>query len=47
MVHNAIEYFNMQLIAEKCNIPSNVFRLTPADLVTVFGHWKRGCFARS
>jgi 6-phosphogluconate dehydrogenase len=47
MVHKAIEYFDMQLITEKYNIPSNVFRLAPADVATVFGPWKRGCLARS
>ena len=42
MVHNAIEYADMQLIAETYDILSNVFRLVPEDAAAVFGSWNQG-----
>jgi 6-phosphogluconate dehydrogenase len=37
MVHNATEHFDIQLIAERYNILSNVFCLASADAAAVSG----------
>jgi 6-phosphogluconate dehydrogenase len=42
MVHNAIEYSDMQLIAETYDILSNVFGIPAADAAAVFSRWNQG-----
>jgi 6-phosphogluconate dehydrogenase len=42
MVHNGIEYGDMQLIAEAYDILRRVAKLEAAELADVFGEWNRG-----
>ncbi|MEV6612224.1 NADP-dependent phosphogluconate dehydrogenase [Kutzneria sp. NPDC051319] len=42
MVHNGIEYADMQLIAEAFDLLSNVAGLTPAEIAEVFRGWNTG-----
>ena len=42
MVHNGIEYGDMQLIAEAYDILKNVGGLSSAELATVFDTWNKG-----
>lgn len=42
MVHNGIEYGDMQLIAEAYDILRNVLGLGDADLATIFSEWNQG-----
>jgi 6-phosphogluconate dehydrogenase (decarboxylating) len=42
MVHNGIEYADMQLIAEAYHLLHEVKGLTPPQLSEVFGRWNRG-----
>src|SRR5688500_16771272 len=42
MVHNGIEYGDMQLICEAYYMLSNVLALSHDDLYTVFDNWNRG-----
>ncbi|WP_035059124.1 NADP-dependent phosphogluconate dehydrogenase [Andreprevotia chitinilytica] len=42
MVHNGIEYGDMQLIAEAYDILKNVLGLSNAELATVFADWNKG-----
>jgi 6-phosphogluconate dehydrogenase len=42
MVHNGIEYGDMQLIAETYDIMKRVLGMTPADMSEVFGRWNEG-----
>jgi 6-phosphogluconate dehydrogenase len=42
MVHNGIEYADMQLIAEAYFILKNTLGLTPKELQGVFGEWNKG-----
>ena len=42
MVHNGIEYADMQLISEAYSIMKNVLHLTPNDLHKVFSEWNKG-----
>jgi 6-phosphogluconate dehydrogenase len=42
MVHNGIEYGDMQLIAETYDVLKNVGGLSNAELADVFGDWNRG-----
>lgn len=42
MVHNGIEYGDMQLIAEAYNILRNALGLTAADMSGVFSRWNQG-----
>ena len=42
MVHNGIEYGDMQLIAETYDLLKNVGGLTNAELADVFDEWNRG-----
>jgi 6-phosphogluconate dehydrogenase len=42
MVHNGIEYGDMQLIAEAYDVLANVGGLTNAELADVFADWNRG-----
>ncbi len=42
MVHNGIEYGDMQLIAEAYDILSNIGGLDPEDLHQVFSEWNKG-----
>jgi 6-phosphogluconate dehydrogenase len=42
MVHNGIEYGDMQLIAEAYNILRNVLELNAAELADVFAEWNAG-----
>src|SRR5215813_7961065 len=42
MVHNGIEYGDMQLICEAYAILSNVLGLTADQLAEIFGEWNRG-----
>lgn len=41
MVHNGIEYGDMQLIAEAYHLLTSVMQLTNAELADVFGRWNR------
>jgi 6-phosphogluconate dehydrogenase len=42
MVHNGIEYGDMQLICEAYNIMKNGLGLSPAEMHQVFGQWNEG-----
>uniref|UniRef100_S0DDL1 phosphogluconate dehydrogenase (NADP(+)-dependent, decarboxylating) n=2 Tax=termite gut metagenome TaxID=433724 RepID=S0DDL1_9ZZZZ len=42
MVHNGIEYGDMQLICEAYQIMRDVLGMTPAEMSEVFGEWNRG-----
>ncbi len=42
MVHNGIEYADMQLISEAYAIMRNVLKLSPAELHEVFTDWNKG-----
>ena len=42
MVHNGIEYGDMQMICEAYAIMRNVLRMQPAEISTVFGEWNEG-----
>ena len=42
MVHNGIEYADMQFIAEAYDVLSRVARLTPDELAQVFADWNSG-----
>src|SRR6184192_399010 len=42
MVHNGIEYGDMQLICEAYAILKNVLGLEAKDLADIFAHWNRG-----
>jgi 6-phosphogluconate dehydrogenase len=42
MVHNGIEYGDMQLIAEAYEILSQALRPTAQELADIFGEWNRG-----
>src|SRR6185503_9683716 len=42
MVHNGIEYGDMQLICEAYNIMKNGLGLTPAEMHKVFAQWNEG-----
>ncbi|WP_269533240.1 NADP-dependent phosphogluconate dehydrogenase [Chitinimonas sp. BJYL2] len=42
MVHNGIEYGDMQLIAEAYDILKRVLNLSNAELAEVFGEWNKG-----
>ncbi len=42
MVHNGIEYADMQLIAEAYDILRKVLNLTPVELQKVFEEWNKG-----
>ncbi len=42
MVHNGIEYADMQLIAEAYDLLSQVMRLTAPELADIFSQWKEG-----
>lgn len=41
MVHNAIEYADMQLIAETYSILTDIFHLTPDQAGALFGKWNK------
>jgi 6-phosphogluconate dehydrogenase len=42
MVHNGIEYADMQLIAEAYDLLRHALRLSPAQLAEIFATWDRG-----
>lgn len=42
MVHNGIEYADMQLIAESYNIMRDMLHMSPADMQPVFSAWNAG-----
>jgi 6-phosphogluconate dehydrogenase len=42
MVHNGIEYGDMQLICEAYHLLKDLCGLTPAELQTVFARWNKG-----
>lgn len=42
MVHNGIEYADMQLICESYSILKNVLNLTPPEFHEIFAEWNRG-----
>lgn len=42
MVHNGIEYADMQLISEAYSIMKKILRLTPSQLHEVFKEWNQG-----
>jgi len=42
MVHNGIEYADMQMICEAYNLMNRVLGLTPAEMHPIFEEWNRG-----
>ena len=42
MVHNGIEYGDMQMICEAYSLMRNVLGMPPAEISTVFGEWNKG-----
>ena len=42
MVHNGIEYGDMQMICEAYDLMQNVLGLTPAEMGEIFNEWNRG-----
>jgi len=42
MVHNGIEYGDMQLISEVYHIMREVLRMTPDEMASVFAEWDKG-----
>ena len=47
MVHNGIEYGDMQIISEAYLILKNVCGISPGEMADVFGEWNKGeldCF---
>jgi len=42
MVHNGIEYGDMQMICEAYSLMRNVLEMSPAEISTVFGEWNEG-----
>jgi len=42
MVHNGIEYIDMQLICEAYTLMSNLLRMSSPDLAKVFSDWNQG-----
>ncbi len=42
MVHNGIEYGDMQMICEAYALMRNVLGMPPAEISTVFGEWNKG-----
>jgi len=42
MVHNGIEYIDMQLIGEAYWLLSNLLGMKPLELSTIFGQWNQG-----
>jgi 6-phosphogluconate dehydrogenase len=42
MVHNGIEYIDMQLIGEAYWLLSNLLGMKPPELSTIFGQWNQG-----
>jgi 6-phosphogluconate dehydrogenase len=42
MVHNGIEYGDIQLICEAYDVMRNALGMTPAEMSTVFARWNRG-----
>ncbi len=42
MVHNGIEYGDMQLISEAYDVMSQALGMSPAEMSTVFGKWNEG-----
>jgi len=42
MVHNGIEYGDMQMICEAYALMRNVLAMSPAEISTVFGEWNEG-----
>ena len=42
MVHNGIEYGDMQMICEAYSLMRNVLKMEPGEISTVFGEWNEG-----
>jgi len=42
MIHNGIEYADMQLIAEAYDLLRHVGGFTPAEIADIFGEWNKG-----
>ena len=42
MVHNGIEYGDMQMICEAYSLMRNVLRMEPQEISDVFGEWNKG-----
>ena len=42
MVHNGIEYGDMQMICEAYSLMRNVLDMPPAEISAVFGEWNKG-----
>lgn len=42
MVHNGIEYGDMQLIAEAYHLMKSVLGMTPPEMADVFDQWNKG-----
>ena len=42
MVHNGIEYGDMQVICEAYNLMGNLLGITPGEMSAVFGDWNQG-----
>ena len=47
MVHNRIEYGDMQLISEAYDVLKNIDRLPNSELTDIFAKWNRGKLERS
>jgi 6-phosphogluconate dehydrogenase len=42
MVHNGIEYAEMQVLAEVYHLLRHFVQLSPAEIVTIFSNWQKG-----
>jgi 6-phosphogluconate dehydrogenase len=42
MVHNGIEYGDMQMICEAYSLMRNILGMSPGEISTVFGEWNKG-----
>ena len=42
MIHNGIEYADMQLIAEAYDLLRNIGGFSPAEIADIFGEWNKG-----
>ena len=42
MVHNGIEYGDMQMICEAYTLMENLLGMRPAEMSSVFGEWNEG-----
>lgn len=42
MVHNGIEYGDMQILCEAYNLMKDVLKMTPNEIGDVIGEWNKG-----